>query len=66
MELFPELMRQTISSLSEKLLVDFAICKLKEAIDCKNIHSNRIKKTGTVFKELLCNNFLCYNFFFKA
>ena len=61
MDLFQELVRETISSLSE----DIAICKLEEGIDCRNIHSNDVTKIDIVFRELLCimfNYFLNHNY----
>ena len=51
----------------EEVTVDIAICELKEGIDCSNIHSNHLKKTGTVFKEFLCkmlNYFLRHDYIY--
>ena len=49
----------------EQRTVDIAICKLKVGIYHSNMHSNHIKKTGTVFGKLFCkmfNPFLRHNY----
>ena len=44
----------------EQITVYFVIFKLAEGIDYSNMHSNYIKKTGTLFREFLCRMFNSY------